>query len=468
MHGTRRTVAVLLIAGAMATACDTGAAPPSSAATSAPPPAGTPIAVTATASPARTTATSTQAPVATPAPTPSANPGTLPPPNDPPLASVCNVDAAAPSATAASITSFRWTHKRKLPHRWVDGGGRLAPTSGGWVYWDQDDLDFSPDLVNWLGMELDGFTVNDELWLDHFATAAGGTVAFGEILREDPQTLDYVDRPARIASADGRRWVDITDVAITSATIYSVGSTGCDLIVMGTKADGTPAVWASTDGLAWTASTDPDVAQIGTRTLAYATGPGRVLAFAADPPESGARVRRIEVWGSSDGLTWDRLGSLPGSARRTVWEAAYGNGRWLVLGSARRSREYTWTSVDGTTWERTRHKHPIGIEQVAGYTLGFIATGTYGDAPGDTCGSGAPYIGRTWVSEDGAAWTEVSRSRGVAMLAIAALDGRLYGLGNSTKDSHGRLWWGPLPGVASTYGPATLGPLPPGTGGCGP
>jgi hypothetical protein len=309
---------------------------------------------------------------------------------------------------------------------------------------------------------------DDEFWFDHFAAAAGGVVAFGSISREDPETYDNVERPALLASADGRQWTQISDPAITSATIHSAGSTGCDLVVMGTAADGSPSVWTSPDGLAWTASTDPDAARLGTRTIGFATGPGRVLAFANDLPERGLRVRRIEVWSSSDGLEWDRLGSLPGSAKGSVWETAYGNGRWLVLGSGRRGREHTWTSVDGVAWRRITRKHVTGVSDLAGYTLGFIATGSYGDAPGDTCGSGAPYVGRTWVSEDGVAWTEVSRSRGVAMLALAMLDGRLYGLGNTTKDSAGRLWWGPLPGVESAHGPATLGPLPPGTGGCGP
>ena len=468
MHATTRTLAAILLASTMATGCDTGTAAPTPAGDPAPPPRGTSVAEVATAAPLPTSAVATQAPVATPMETPSATPGHAASPSDPPLSSPCGRDTAAPSASAASIDSFRWTHRRKLPHKWVDEDSRLVPTSAGWVHWDGDEIDFSPDLVDWQGIELDGFTVDDEFWMDHFTAAAGGAVAFGTISREDPETFDDVERPALIASADGRRWVDITDPAITSATIYSAGSTGCDLIVMGRTADGTPSVWTSPDGLAWTASTDPDVARLGTRTIGYAAGPGRVLAFAGDDLDGGVRVRRIEVWGSDHGLEWDRLGSLPGSARGSVQQTSYGNGHWLVLGTGRKWREHSWTSADGVTWQRITRKHVTGVTALAGYALGFVATGAYGDAPGDTCGTGAPYIGRTWVSEDGVAWTEVSRSRGVAMLALAPLDGRLYGLGNSTKNNAGRLWWGRLPGVESAHGPATLGPLPPGTGGCGP
>ena len=442
-------------------ALDARLATPSPAATWQP--SGPPVAPTATPS-------ATAAP--TPTAIPSASPGvtrTAAPTSHPTARATSGAretTVRTPAPTQRPEPGFSWTRKSRVPGMPVDTA--IVATGRGFVLWTPDSLHHSRDLrvattaptgdVDW-----DWSTVGG------VARGADRVVAVGETWSEDPTTGDGTSEPLLLLSPDGAAWEHYRDPGLGAGGLEAVAWVGGTFVITGWITGEGSAMWVSPDGMLLERLPGDEAARIAGGLQLLAGDGTELLAFVGmgDPDDVPTGV---EVWRTMDGRAWQRVGRLPRSAAASITEAVRGNGSWVAAGYAGEAgRVAVWTSPDGLAW--TRSTTPIKAGELAdlvGYGSGFVATGWSGDEPGSTCGSGAPYVGRTWTSPDGQIWRELPRTPGVAMWTLAVLGNRLVGLGVSDHDWTARRWSGRLPASLADQWPLATGRLPAAQGGCGP
>jgi hypothetical protein len=154
------------------------------------------------------------------------------------------------------------------------------------------------------------------------------------------------------------------------------------------EASGVGAVWASTDGQAWTGQVIPGAAPL----LGIAAGPSGLIAVGGD-----------QVWGSADGDTWSMAPHPP--ARGAILAAVTtGPAGFAAVGRTGLSATTAavWTASDGGTWTRVPTQPAFSSfcpTAVAWGTAGIVVVG-------HDCGD--PRRGVVVSSDDGVAWQRLS------------------------------------------------------------
>lgn len=153
----------------------------------------------------------------------------------------------------------------------------------------------------------------------------------------------------------------------------------------------TPLVWTSADCLHWDAaasapSVDWDVAAI-------TAGDDGLVAV-------GSANGSLAVWRSTDGRTWRRATTAAGDRPSRLWDVAFADGRYVAVGGGPQGAEIWW-SGDGEHW--------VAATGFAAFrTPGFFADmlAVVAGGPGFVAVGGTP-VGGVWTSTDGDAWQRV-------------------------------------------------------------
>lgn len=162
-------------------------------------------------------------------------------------------------------------------------------------------------------------------------------------------------------SADGARFV----AAAPGLCPISVLATAERLVALGGACNqdpgsrtSDPIVWTSSDGLTWQQVGTASPFGSGAVISAVAARGGRQVAVGLAPPStspaSASPVGEVAAWVSDDGLAWRRLSPLPGSTCRdaSCWpesslSIAASDRGWLIVDGAGGA----WSSADGLGWE---------------------------------------------------------------------------------------------------------------------
>ena len=216
----------------------------------------------------------------------------------------------------------------------------------------------SVDGLSWSQVAHDE-TVFGDVWVLDVTTGGPGLVAVGTDYSEDPWSA------AVWTSVDGVTWsrVPHDEAVFGGGWMWSVISGGPGLVAVGigdSPEGDDAAVWTSVDGVAWT-RVPHDEAVFGgphNQEMVDVTvgGPGLVAvgrdgSYAIDntPEQTPA------VWTSTNGLAWSRVDSaaIPTNAPDSaMWSVTAGGPGLVAVGDG------IWTSVDGSTW--IQHPHLPG------------------------------------------------------------------------------------------------------------
>lgn len=234
----------------------------------------------------------------------------------------------------------------------------------------------------------------------------------GEIAEPSPADVPIdVEVPATpSATADrdvpsdpdlGRTWsrVPHDEDVFGAGRMTAVTTGGPGLVAVGVDdARGTPAVWASPDGIVWERRAEGDAAfeVAGILEAVVVGGPG-LVAVGQD-----AVLDAAAVWTSTDGLAWQRVAhdeAALGGPGRQVMRAITVTDRGLVAvgQDVGTDTAAVWTSADGLRWERTVPDPPGGYDgsmtAVVEADGGLVAVGQFDG------------IGAVWTSTDARTWT---------------------------------------------------------------
>jgi hypothetical protein len=203
-------------------------------------------------------------------------------------------------------------------------------------------------------------------------------------------------------SRDGLRWREVVDDAIDRGSMQSVVATDSGLVGFGHRWDtDSRMIWTSPDGIEWLAATNPSGLEVARGVEAVATWDGRALAFVG---AGDYTMSSVEVWATTGRAEWERVATLPGGDRLSVWPAAGGPRGWVALGVRESgSGQVAWYSADGLTWELASTGPDVSTALI-GVDAGFVATGSVGSLGDETCGDQRDFHGHTWTSADGRMW----------------------------------------------------------------
>jgi hypothetical protein len=179
-------------------------------------------------------------------------------------------------------------------------------------------------------------------------------------------------RAAAWTSTDGRRWARVTDLpAVDDTPLAAVAVSGGRLMAVG-RHGSSAAVWASSDGVAWTEAPLP-------------SQPGD------QAPSEAIPVQAAAVAGT------DATSASPGKADFVA-------GGWTGAPNAQPSARF-WFSSDGSRWTSARVAPATAADArvvaMAASGAGFVAVGQTGP-------EGSPTGSAAWWSEDGVAWTRIA------------------------------------------------------------
>jgi hypothetical protein len=273
-----------------------------------------------------------------------------------------------------------------------------------------------------------------------------GFVAVGSVV------TNGVPNGAIWTSTDGLTW-KATTVDAPSATFLRVADTGTGLVAIGSQCGGGgecggSTFWSSPDGATWT---QHGGYEDWSYLVALAHGSFGVLAAGADwstgYPENPADVA---AYLSRDGSSWKRVTSDAAFKAATVGAIAAGGPGVVALGN-RSSSVTAWTSTDGVTWAAVPAGDALGSGEVRdmlphGSTL--VAVGRDGQE------------GIGWTSADGKSWSRTPSGAGALQSAVlerlAATPGLVVAVGKDNGAGAGAIWTS-TDGVAWTKTPSVPG-----------
>lgn len=263
--------------------------------------------------------------------------------------------------------------------------------------------------------------------------------------------------PDEAAFGDGDLEVAwFNEVVATGNSVVAVGAVEyrqVDEDGMQTGATWHPAVWNSTDGLAWTRTFEGDGATVDMEnyrgpTMAVAEAPnGRLVMVASMFSGEGQFIGTVFV--SDDWLSWQRVPHddamfAGGGSDLMMWDVAASDAGFVAVGGENSSEPVVWTSPDGLTWTR-HHSDESGIAFDG--SLAAVAVGGDGYlAVGSPMYNEADKPITAWTSVDGVSWRRIFESENVGYATeIVMVDEGLV-IGGATfrsNDFHAGLWVGP-------------------------
>jgi hypothetical protein len=295
--------------------------------------------------------------------------------------------------------------------------------------------------IDWTVLESGRFS--EVVHLDGLVGADSGYVAYG-LFSAGEFTDITVGRPANFpepavwTSIDGVVW-ELTPLPlpgraeriseIVSYSIFDLAVSGELHVAVGTEfdedlPDGAGEVVVPTRQVLWATTESGGWDLIDDERLADAEG------AAAGPSGIVTTTRtadgEIDVWGTTDGATWEQLGVIPQNGFVVALEGS-GVGYVALVTSPDRERRL-WFSTTGTTWSPVEgidgagsvHASPQGFVVVAAETMHW--------------------------SPDGETWRSVSAPDGMAYIGRAAASARAVIVTGQTRDGSGRLFIGVEPG----------------------
>jgi hypothetical protein len=199
-------------------------------------------------------------------------------------------------------------------------------------------------------------------------------------------------------SENGKDWTVVTDdVILDSVSLRAIATGGPQTVAVGCMLrDGAcerGAAFAERGG--WKRSPSTVLRTADLRDVAMSDT--RVVAI-------GASGGRPAVWTSTDGLAWSRVPSLPATRRADLRAIVHGPSGFVIVG-VDRNRPAAWTSADGLAWRTGTIQSATGptgeLNAVAVTASGFIAGG--GSDSKDE--EGEPLrLPSIWTSRDGFRW----------------------------------------------------------------
>lgn len=255
-------------------------------------------------------------------------------------------------------------------------GGKHVASDNGYIY-------YSDDGVNWNNHKIDASYNSYYLLEYHNGTYFAFTAVSGTI--------------TRYASTDLVNWTSEATDSSNSASWYDICYVGNRILGWG---QGAGMVASDDDGLTWVDFTPPEGPYwADNRAISYVNGIGfysRNL--------SNDFTNPIDLWTSTDGVTWTLANKTSGSSVAGSYKIAYGNGVYVMICTEYNSgyNAYARTSTDGVNWSDI---YPLNINMGTGqlnaqaYSVTFV-NGRFLF----TC----RYASVVAYSEDGETWQQAS------------------------------------------------------------
>lgn len=256
--------------------------------------------------------------------------------------------------------------------------------------------------------------------------------------------------PTRISApaAPAIAWqrIDLDEPAEAASIVaggpgYLRGGTVCETVDFVVCARQRPAIWASTDALAWQRVADETFTGVNGGISDIAVGPAGFVAVGIGRRTDDAFDRGL-VWRSLDGVTWtavpDDEGVFVGSGFAVVKSVSAGGPGYVAVGwenpGGKDTNAVVWVSEDGTSWARIADPD----------LLGNPAESDYADLQGVVSGDGGlvGWGSAVWVSADGTDW-ELGADLQLGLVTSSPESGILIGLthsGEVWRSSDGEQW----------------------------
>ncbi len=215
----------------------------------------------------------------------------------------------------------------------------------------------SSDGQTWQPLSAKAMAPFDRVWIVSIAAGPKGLVAFG--LLDPPDAKPAATENVVFHSLDGQNWSSAAfpdqSGGATGVLVQSVAATSTGFVAVGGDTAG--AAWYSTDGLTWTRASTPPGSSCGPATNAAAGSDGVV-------------ANCMGLWVSADGKTWlDTTASSPFSYGQS-WIAGDGTQILVITGQS------VYWSKDGETWHRGDSSRALSGASVGAAHLAWILGST--------------------------------------------------------------------------------------------
>lgn len=200
----------------------------------------------------------------------------------------------------------------------------------------------------------------------------GKYVAVGDYATSDSGVVQY--------SMDGINWTNVFPY-FGILNLFDITCGNGLFVAVGWDASAGNNIYSSPDGTNWTAHQNTDVANF--YRVIYGNG---LFVAVGDGLLAGLTATNRQIYTSADGLTWTRRNSgAPATDVHTIYDIAYGNGKFVAVDAA----GYSYTSTTGLIW--TRNSIGFNAGSISFCNDRFIASGS----------------GANHVSTDGTSWASM-------------------------------------------------------------
>lgn len=272
-----------------------------------------------------------------------------------------------------------------------------------------------------------------------------------------------------LTSTDGTSWEWNNSVAPEGWGLDFIASVGSTIVMRADTSTQAGLLTSHDNGHTWGNVNTDDPANGSLLALV-----GTDNSFWIFAPESSNKQQGLGAWRSTDGDTWTKAGTLPGSIGDTDSEfhVAHGPLGWVatqIYWTRKGEQDYAWWSADGSTWQQAQPA-PFGIAAVFADDAGFIATGNYYPNGSGCAVDPAQMVGTTFTSTDGLLWRKTPDAdsiHGGYVDQLRRYNRTLIGMGFDYKvgeDGVGAEWTAKLPDISSDTGPVPSNPPVPPSG----